>query len=674
MSGCFMKYCIQSIKNKGDSNLFLLKKNIHKPFINQASQRLFLLCCLIFASFALSLSARGKEIVELTPEGKKLFKAYNEELISLRAELTKIAPAIDPKKKATFDFHHNLINTLPKRPNPKELKMAPVTYCAGYPPYASAQGNALLAARVIFKDVDPFLKGKNLHAKLAKCSLLSKASRNLAEFAQLGKEEKSYVDMLLNDDKLIVEVMELGGVRGNEYGEAIRMYKTIQKASKNARTDEFHRRWALASALEYPAGINAPEGETRTQSLVAHYLNYEKAFHDGELDPLFGTLSAFDCRFIFDFQRPLKDTIWTRKMMRNYRPDHMKLDYRWRYCRITKSDIPYTSGLTGARGKLGVELGLSHFQKYFLEGGICGPRAFVGRNATHAFGIPSMPSPQTGHAALAHWTPDGWVTVFGAHWTFSRARGNGLNFELQTRSRKEPEMYREYLRAYWLGDVFAEKDTVLQNFGRGGGFWKALGHYKKLAIVEDADIKALEAVGSEFAESNEAAISPNSDWTWEEGSNDKVENTFPQIELSEADKTITTDEKGIMTIPIAACKTRESTEKIRFIKSYDDSFVQAHYSLAGKRPELLDYSITVPKAGKYEVTSNVVSVTINRSFLLRVNRRKLYDIKIPFSMGDWVDTEPVTIDLKEGKNRLLFTIKSPNKGLSLKNFTLKPVI
>ncbi len=669
-----MKSKTQTIEKNLFSNS-AINKSIHKPALSKSAiNRLFLLCCLLFVSLALTLSAAPKEPVVLTPEGEKLLKAYNEELNTLRAEIKKIAPAVDAKKKATFDFHHNLINTIPTRPNPQGLILAPVTYCKGYPPYASAQGNALLAARVIFKDVDPFLKGKNLHAKLAKCSLLSSASRNLAEFAQLGKEEKSYVDMLLNDDKLLVEVMELGGVRSNEYGEAIRMYKTIQKASKNAQTKDFYRLWALASALEYPAGIKAPEGETQTQTLIAHYLNYEKAFHDGELDPLFGTLSAFDCRFIFDFQRPLKDTVWMRKMMRNYRPDHMKLDYRWRYCRITKSDVPYTNGLTGARGKLGVELGLSHFQKYFLEGGSCGPRAFVGRNATHAFGIPSMPSPQTAHAALAHWTPDGWVTVFGAPWTYSRARGNGLNFELQTRARKEPEMYREYLRAYWLGDVFGEADTFLKSFGKGGGFWKALGHYKKLAIVEDADIKELEAVGSEFAESNEAAVSPISDWSEEEGSTDKVENTVPQIVLTEADTTITTDKNGVITIPIAACKTRESTEKIRLIKSFDDSFVQAHYSLAGKRPELLNYYVTIPKAGKYEVTSKVVSVSIDRSFLLRVNRRSLHDIDVPFSMGDWVDTKPVTIDLKEGKNRLLFTIKYPNKGLSLRSFTLKPVI
>jgi hypothetical protein len=634
--------------------------------------RLFLLCCAMFLTFSLTLSARGKQQVELTAEGEKLFKSYSDELNALKEEIIKIAPVIDQKKKASFDMFHARISKIPKRPNPKKLKMAPVTYCAGYPPYASAQGNALLAARVILKDVDPFLRSTDMHIKLAKCSLLASGARKMAEFAQLGKEQKSCVDMLLNDDKLIVEVMELGGAEGNEYGQAMHIYKAIRKASVNANSKDFFRLWALASSLEHPKGRHIPEGKTASEAMVEFYLNYEKAFKDGELDPAFGTLPAWECRFIFD-GRPLADAVWMRKMMRNYRPDHMRLDYQWRYCRITKSDVPYTSGVSHLYTSFAKKYNITHLQSFFLEGGICGARAFAGRNATHAFGIPSLQAPQTGHAAMAHWTPEGWVTVFGAHWTFNRAKGNGLNFELQSRSRRLPEQYRLFLRAYWLGDAFGETDLVLTKFGYGGGFWKALGHYKKLAIVEDAELKELGSVGAQFAESNVAAVSPNSDWTEEDTVIEAV-NTVPQIVLTDIDTTITTDDKGIITIPIAACKTRESNEKVRFMKSYDDSFVQVHYSLAGNRPELLSYTVILPKAGKYEVTSRVVSVTTGRSFILRVNRRSMFNIDIPLSMGDWIDTKPVTIELKEGKNKLLFTIKSPNKGLSLKGFSLKPII
>ena len=91
-----------------------------------------------------------------------------------------------------------------------------------------------------------------------------------------------------------------------------------------------------------------------------------------------------------------------RKMMRNYRPDHMRMeDYRWRYCRITKTDVPYTSNAGGAREMYAKKYGLSHMQSFFTVGGICGPRAFAGRMATHAFGIPSRPAPQTGQLNLS---------------------------------------------------------------------------------------------------------------------------------------------------------------------------------------------------------------------------------------------------------------------------------
>jgi len=38
-----------------------------------------------------------------------------------------------------------------------------------------------------------------------------------------------------------------------------------------------------------------------------------------------------------------------------------------------------------------------------------------------------------------------------------------------------------------------------------------------------------------------------------------------------------------------------------------------------------------------------------------------------------MDTEPVILDLKEGRNTLNFTLKAPNKGVSIKQFRLKPV-
>ncbi|MFK7909654.1 MAG: hypothetical protein AB8F34_03540 [Akkermansiaceae bacterium] len=632
----------------------------------------------IFTAAALALvgicqtSIAAKKQEPLTPQGKKLLATYTATLEALKKEIAAATPSVGEKTKTDFVAAHSEIAKLPKLPNPNGLKMAPVTFAPGNPAYAETQAKALLAARAVIKETRSFLKGKDMHAKLAKCALLTAGAREMAAFASQGAEQKSYVDLLLGDDKLIIEVMELGGAYENKYGQAIRNYKAIQKASKNASEKDFFRLWALASSLEHPDGNHVPEGKTAPEAITAFYLNYEEAHKNGELDPAFPTLSPWACRFVFPF-RPLEDMVWMRKVIRNYRPDHMRIDYKWRYCRLTKTDVPYTSNAGEARAAGSEKHKITAFQSFFLVGGICGPRAFTGRAATHAYGIPSRPAPQTGHAAISHWTPDGWVTVFGAHWTHNRFRGQcGLDFELESRARRKTDEYNAVHRANWLGDAFGEEIVHRMNFGVGGGFWKSLAHYKKLAIVEDAELKELESVGAEFAESNEAAESPNSDWTEEDGA-EKKEKEFPQVELAEADKTITTDKNGVITIPVAACSKPESTEKVRFMRSYDDSFVQLHYNLAGNRPELRSYTVTLPAAGKYNLTATVCTLTVDRSFTMRVNRRTMYDIELPYTIGDWQETQPVAMELKEGRNKLQFTMKAPNKGLSVKSFKLTPV-
>jgi hypothetical protein len=619
------------------------------------------------------VSTAAKKPEPLTPQGETLLATYTGTLGALKKEIAATLPKMDEEKSAAYFTAHGEIAKLPTLPNPNDLKMKPVTFCAGNPAYAEAQTNALLAARAVLNEMKPFLKGNEMHAKLAKCALLTTGAREMAAFSSLGDEEKSYVDLLLNDDKLIVNVMELGGAYENKYGQAIRNYKAIQKASKNAVDKDFFRLWALASSLEHPDGNHVPEGKTAAGAIVEYYLSYEKAFLNGELDPAFSTLTAWDCRFLFAF-RPLEAVTWMRKMIRNYRPDHMKLDYKWRYCRITKSDVPYTSNAGEVRAIGREKYKLTSMQSFFLVGGICGPRAFTGRTATHAFGIPSRPAPQTGHAAISHWTPGGWVTVFGAHWTFNHFRGQcGLDFELESRARSVPEEYAQVHRANWLGDAFGEPIVARMQFGVGGGLWKSLAHYKKLAIVEDAELIELESVGAEFAESNEAAISPNSDWEEDDGTPEEEANKFPQVELTAADTTITTDENGVITIPVAACSKPESTEKIRFMKSYDDQFVQMHYNLAGIRPELRSYTVNVLEAGKYNFTASVCTVTVDRSFTIRANRRNMHEVKAPLTLGDWMETEPVAMEFKAGRNKLQLTLRAPNKGISIKCFTLTPI-
>ena len=608
-----------------------------------------------------SVLAAGKSApVSLSPGGKKLEAHYSKMLADLKEEIVSLVPKGDEKVKGDFTKQLDEIRNVP--PITKNVKdhiaqvVREVTLKCdpGNPAFVEKQKEVLLAARAVLKNVDVFLADDKHYANLAKFAFLSHATPNrLAGFAQQGEAERALIDQLLNDDKLVVQAMTMGGASGGNYGQAMRNYTAIQKASKRSH-EGFFQAWALAVSLQYTGDTYVYPDVPAAESLVNYYLNYLKAYDDGILDPAFSELggTGWNYRFVFPDSYTLEDIDWIRKVLRNYRPDHTRLEYRWRYCRIVRSDIPYTSGVD----RSGMPADLSNIQKFFLEGGICGPRAFVGQISGYAFGIPSRRAPSPGHGAMAHWTPDGWTTVLGPHFYFCK-HINGMppmDFLLESQAQQDPREYKQALMCEWLGKALAE--DAPRDYGSSGGFWRLLGFYKRQAIVEDQKIEDIGATGEELAESNVSS------------EKEEVE----QIEISEEFKKITVAGDGTITIPVAACRSPKNGEKIKFMESIDGG-MQVHYGLAGRRPELLSYTLDIPKAGKYEFSGHVCSVTMNQEFLLRINRRTLVDVNIPYTKADWMDTKPVELELKEGRNRISFTQKAPNKGLSIKGFKLKPV-
>jgi hypothetical protein len=613
----------------------------------------------IMTILALSTSvfaARRPAPVSLTPEGKKLEAHYSEMLADLKEEITRLEPKVDEKKKAEFTKQFGALENVTPITKTVMRNEVTVKYGPGNPAFAEKQIEVLAAARAVMKDIEAFLVGEKELAIMAKFALLTDATPNrLARFAQQGEEEKTLIDKLLNDDKLVLQVMTLGGASGGNYGQAMRSYEAIQKATERSH-EGFFQVWALAVSLQNTGDTYVYPDVPAAETLVKYYLNYLKAYDDDVLDPAFSKLggTGWNYRFVFPDSYTLEDVEWIRKVIRNYRPDHARLEYRWRYCRIVRSDIPYTSNVD----RSGMPAELSNIQKFFLKGGICGPRAFVGQISGYAFGIPSRRAPSPGHGAMAHWTPEGWTTVLGPHFYFCK-HINGMppmDFLLQSQAQEDPQGFQQVLMCEWLGKALAE--DAPRNYGSSGGFWRLLGFYKRQAIVEDQKIKDIGATGEELAEANPHVDSKKED--------------IKQIEIPEKFRTITVAEDGTITIPVAACKSPKNGEKILFMESIDGG-MQVHYGLIGQRPELLSYTVDVPKAGKYGFTAHVCTVTLERKFLLRVNRRTLVDVDIPYTKADWMDTKPVELEMKEGRNRISFTQYAPNKGVSIKYFNLKPM-
>jgi len=605
-----------------------------------------------------SALARGEEVVPLTPHGEELMATYEGILTALKKDIVSELPAVDEEKKAAFIDMHALVAKVPPIPNPEGVKGLPPTHSPGNKHYEVAQLNAVVAAAPLIADLDAFLASDKLDLKLRKTALMSHATpRGLAEFAQQGEEEEALIEELLGDEALIKQIMELGGCYKGMYGQGMQIYKAIQKASEQAKSG-FWQSFALACSMEHPHGSRPVEGKTPAEVNIEVFLALEKAYADGKLDPAFGTYSDFNWRFAMH-HFSVEDMNWMRDMLRNYRPDHIRMeDYKWRYCRITKTDVPYTGGVHNERGELGRKWNMSTFQTYLAAGGVCGPRCFTGKLACSAFGIPVRIAKQSGHAAMCRWTPDGWTTVFGGPWAFNSHRDIcGLDFSLEERARTVADEYMKVNRAEWVGAALDEATVATRQYGIHGDFWSALGFYKKLEIVETKRIAELGPTGEELAESNVESNAPE----------------IVQIELTEADKTIAIDKDGVITIPPGAARSVTNTPKLRFMRTIDDDGVQAHYCLGGDRPELLKYTVEAPKAGTYELTAEVCTVTVERDIMLRLNRRTLIDIPLPYTRGYWGETEPTAVELREGRNALQFTMKGPNKGLSIKQFKLTPV-
>jgi hypothetical protein len=534
----------------------------------------------------------------------------------------------------------------------KEVKAAEDTV-------AKAKEKTLAAVAAL--GLNSALDSDKLDGPLAKYVVLLEATpRGLATFAQQSKDHEDLISKLLSADDLLVDMVQADGARDGKYGEAMKIYRDIWKASEKASQSPF-RRLALAIALEHAVPVKQRNAVAKTDAPqfvdpIKRYLHYEKALIDGELDPAFKNLSTWDYRMVVNGEEPDEILAWGRKMLRNYRPDHVTTkDYRWRYVALVRSDVPY-----GSQDNKYDKPELQFFQNILMNGGICGRRAFIGRFILRAFGVPTTARPQRGHAALAHWTPEGWVVCLGAGWgsgwTKTRYRSD-LDFLATTQARMAGDAYLKVKRAQWIGDVLGEKRVFGLNDKSTPDFWYGVSLFLQNNVIKEAKAKTLAAVGTDIGEANETK--------------EKVE--IAKVTMTNKDREVSVDATGVITIPAAATtKPTKSTGKILFLNS-NLGGKQLHYSRTGGH-QTFEYQFDAPAAGKYELTARVVTPSWRQNVLLMINGSKsAVDIPLPFTVGMWDTTKPVVVELKKGKNHFLFKREGGVKGITIKDFTLTPV-
>ena len=64
---------------------------------------------------------------------------------------------------------------------------------------------------------------------------------------------------------------------------------------------------------------------------VLRFLDYEKAYKAGELDPAIEVLTTFECRHTTDADSKEEDLAWFRNTVAIYRPDNIAMPYHTRY-------------------------------------------------------------------------------------------------------------------------------------------------------------------------------------------------------------------------------------------------------------------------------------------------------------------------------------------------------
>ena len=516
---------------------------------------------------------------------------------------------------------------------------------------AKAKDDEAKIAAEIFTTLNSVLGGDKIDSKLAKANILTHATpQSLAAFAQKGAAEKAAVTQLLADEKLMKDMLLAGGARYGKYGEAMKIYTDIQKASPKAKSDIFQR-LALATSLEHanPIGQSNAKAVTDGPAIVdpvKRYLHYEKAYLDGELDPAFKDLTTWEYRFVINHDVPDEISTWGRKMLQTYRPDHIYMpDYGWRYVAAVRTEVPYGS----ENVKYDVDT-LHQHQNIAKNGGICGRRAFFGRFMLRSFGIPTWGVTQKAHAALSHWTPKGWVVNLGAGyqhswWDKDDVSLSGNQFLLETQAREHTDEYVKVLRAEWIGRIFGEP-AYNERKKIAGGFWSNLALYQSRTLA--AKSAALGPLGQELGEANEKE--------------QKIVS-----ETVTADQQKVTVNNGVINIPSVAHS--KGAGKAAAMKSYTGGGMQIH-ALGGFKTQ---YELEAPAAGKYALTARVATIQEGQVFIFSANSAQPTELPVPYTLGEWQPTKPIEVTLEKGKNVLNFELKAGSRGVTIKDFSLTPV-
>ena len=389
---------------------------------------------------------------------------------------------------------------------------------------------------------------------------------------------------------------------------------------------------------------------------VARYLVYERAYLAGDLDPGFESLTAFECRFVTNSPALDEELSWLRATMANFRPDQIAHnesdgDPAWRYAAVVHTDVQYHDP----------EFKIASYTDIPATGGECGPRAWFGRFARRAFGMPVWGVKQQGHAAMSTWSPEGWTTLLGAGWDHVWWNDqSGSDFNLETQSREYRGVFQQVLRAQWAGHALGElpvsRTWTPRIPGKGygqGGLWSALAFYLKKATIAKYGQPPTRRREQEVVQTKVALLCTR--WAQKQPT-----------------ETIRTAADGTMSIPAS---TAILSRNAVVMPSFDSGLQLLHSGEWKGRPMEADfeYHIQVATTRTMRLAANFTTWHVNQHLQLEMPNVSNSTLAIPVfrTIGWWNLMEPIAVKLVAGTNVLRFW-RNDSRSMAFKNLILYP--
>jgi hypothetical protein len=546
---------------------------------------------------------------------------------------------------------------------PSEIEAAKKDYEESKSAAKRCLDNVMLSSLIpiLESDIRLELEPRSLHIHLMKCAIISQQGpANMAAFCDTHGSR--YAEELLAKDDIMEDILVNGGAKNGKYLEAYKLYVELLALVEDDDPQflDCHRRLAMGTALELVVPLAVFDTTDVFIDPQQRFLHYVNAHKNGELDPTFPYFSAWEYRHIVNSDAEDEELQWGRDHLKRYHPDMLSSRVaKFTYCKEVKTDLGYRTPEDWGGGRRTYRILLS-------GGGKCGPRAWMGRFILKSFGMPTFGCRQPGHAALVRYVPEkGWITCFGGgieiSWWENR---DALDFQYEAHARlfeKDPSLYFQKVTLLECMATAYKEPPVGQDCHFQGPpmFWNALVRARRQDWFRraNADKESYRRTPPNGEPRESCAISTY----------------LSRKDQPTDDNQIEVRNDGIR-IPSCAFTAKKNISCTRCFTGGG----QVHFepdnpgSIAYKMPA------NVPKK-KYELSLTICTVHKaheTESFSVSVNGTEIGQIASLYTVGEWLETTSVTIDIGPGDELKLTRQTGGNRiwGVSMRELTLKSLV